>query len=86
MFTPTHENMYDGWGSMHALVFRGLVCCKKLSMANDHWAGNDHGYGWESSRFLMIDRLIERVCLSTALVDNDGPMLVQYFDLLRTVP
>ena len=30
-------------------------------MANNHWAGNDHGYGWESNKSLFGCKLIEKL-------------------------
>ena len=31
---------------------RGQQYCN-VDMANHHWAGNDHGYGWESHKSLI---------------------------------
>ena len=59
------------WDAEQSPAYRGYMAIKKIqrrgqqycnvSMANNHWAGNDHGYGWESNKSLMSYKLITRV-------------------------
>ena len=43
----------------------GIHQCQLLRIAlqtqHSHWAGNDHGYGWESHKSLIVYKLIEEV-------------------------
>ena len=38
-----------------------MIWCCEAPMANNHWAGNDHGYDWESNESLLGCKFIEQI-------------------------
>ena len=48
---------YPGYMTIAEIQRRGPQY-GNVDMANHHWAGNDHGYGWESHKSLITDKPI----------------------------
>ena len=46
-------------------------------MANNHWRGNDHGYGWESHKSLLSYKFIERTSHRSFATGFNAPTPVQ---------
>jgi hypothetical protein len=49
---------WQGYATIEEICAVGQKYCN-VSLKNDHWSGNDHGYGWESNKSLCKYDLIK---------------------------